>query len=153
MTIICYACARFDAALLTAQSSLYSMAQLVLAYMWGIISDRYGRKQLILMSNTFSTASMLMFGLAGNYTVAAAARILGGAYASCYNADLGSALDVFKWQSQRRMAGGPRDEEINTEPMAYQSISRIIACCSLCLGCLPAACKGHRVCKTLWGAM
>ena len=59
------------------------MAQLVLAYMWGIISDRYGRKQLILMSNLFSTVSMLMFGLAGNYTVAAAARILGGACVSC----------------------------------------------------------------------
>ena len=72
---------------LSVQSSLYSMAQLVLAYMWGIISDRYGRKQLILMSNLFSTASMLMFGLAGNYTVAAAARILGGACVSCYGLD------------------------------------------------------------------
>ena len=67
---------------LAVQSSLYCMAQLVLAYMWGVVSDRYGRKQLILMSNLFSTVSMLMFGLAGNYTVAAAARIIGGACVS-----------------------------------------------------------------------
>ena len=61
------------------QSSLYSMAQLVLAYFWGVVSDRVGRKKLIIMSNFFSTVSMLCFGLAGNYTVAALARILGGA--------------------------------------------------------------------------
>ena len=55
------------------------MAQLVLAFIWGIVSDRCGRKPLIVMSNLFSTISMLMFGLAGNYTAAALARILGGA--------------------------------------------------------------------------
>ena len=55
------------------------MAQLVLAFMWGIVSDRCGRKPLIIMSNFFSTISMLMFGLSGNYMAAALARILGGA--------------------------------------------------------------------------
>ena len=55
------------------------MAQLVLAFMWGIVSDRCGRKPLIIMSNFFSTISMLMFGLSGNYTAAALARIIGGA--------------------------------------------------------------------------
>ena len=64
------------------QSSLYSMAQLVLAYFWGVVSDRVGRKKLIIMSNFFSTVSMLCFGLAGYYTVAALARILGGACVS-----------------------------------------------------------------------
>ena len=72
------------------------MAQLVLAYMWGIISDRYGRKHLILMSNLVSTASMLMFGLAGNYTVAAAARILGGACVSHCGLDYCSSLNPQK---------------------------------------------------------
>jgi len=61
------------------QSSLYSIAQPVLAYTWGVVSDRYGRKRLILMSHFFSTVSMLMFGMAAIYTVAAAARVLGGA--------------------------------------------------------------------------
>ncbi len=65
--------------LVCSQSSLYSMAQLVLAYFWGVVSDRVGRKRLIIMSNLFSTVSMLCFGLAGNYTEAAVARIIGGA--------------------------------------------------------------------------
>ena len=62
------------------QSSFYSLAQLTTAFAWGMVSDRYGRKQLIVMSNFFSTISMLMFGLAGNYTVAAISRVIGGWY-------------------------------------------------------------------------
>ena len=60
------------------QSSFYSLAQLTTAFAWGMVSDRYGRKQLIVMSNLFSTVSMLMFGLAGNYTLAAISRVIGG---------------------------------------------------------------------------
>ena len=44
------------------------------------LSDRYGRKQLIVMSNLFSTVSMLMFGLSGTYPVAAISRVIGGWY-------------------------------------------------------------------------
>ena len=62
------------------QSSFYSLAQLTTAFAWGMVSDRYGRKQLIVMSNFFSTISMLMFGLAGNYTMAAISRVIGGWY-------------------------------------------------------------------------
>ena len=62
------------------QSSFYSLAQLTTAFAWGMVSDRYGRKQLIVMSNFFSTISMLMFGLAGNYTLAAISRVIGGWY-------------------------------------------------------------------------
>ena len=60
------------------QSSFYSLAQLTTAFAWGVVSDRYGRKQLIVMSNLFSTISMLMFGLSGNYTMAALSRAIGG---------------------------------------------------------------------------
>lgn len=60
------------------QSSFYSLAQLTTAFAWGLVSDRYGRKQLIVMSNLFSTISMLMFGLAGNYVMAALSRAIGG---------------------------------------------------------------------------
>ena len=37
------------------QSSFYSLAQLTTAFAWGMVSDRCGRKQLIVMSNFFST--------------------------------------------------------------------------------------------------
>ncbi len=60
------------------QSSFYSLGQLTTAFAWGIVSDRYGRKYLIVLSNFFSTISMIIFGLAPNYTVAALARLLGG---------------------------------------------------------------------------
>lgn len=64
--------------LFVVQSSFYSLAQLTTAFAWGMVSDRYGRKQLIVMSNFFSTISMLMFGLAGDYTTAAISRVIGG---------------------------------------------------------------------------
>ena len=66
------------------QSSFYSLAQLTTAFAWGVVSDRYGRKQLIVMSNLSSTISMLMFGLAGNYVMAALSRAIGGWCVSPY---------------------------------------------------------------------
>lgn len=62
------------------QSSFYSLGQLTTAFAWGTLSDMYGRKRFILMSNTVSTVSMLWFGLAPSYTSAAAARLVGGLF-------------------------------------------------------------------------
>ena len=39
------------------QSSFYSLGQLITAFAWGMASDRFGRKYLIVMSNFFSTVS------------------------------------------------------------------------------------------------
>lgn len=62
------------------QSSFYSLGQLTTAFAWGTLSDMYGRKRFILMSNIVSTLSMLWFGLAPSYTSAAAARLVGGLF-------------------------------------------------------------------------
>ncbi|EIE22258.1 MFS general substrate transporter [Coccomyxa subellipsoidea C-169] len=61
-------------------SSFYSLGQLTTAFAWGTLSDMYGRKRFILMSNIVSTLSMLWFGLAPSYTSAAAARLVGGLF-------------------------------------------------------------------------
>ncbi|CAL8468781.1 g8322 [Coccomyxa elongata] len=61
-------------------SSFYSLGQLTTAFAWGTLSDMYGRKRFILMSNLVSTLSMLWFGLASSYPSAAAARLVGGLF-------------------------------------------------------------------------
>lgn len=47
--------------------------------MWGAVSDKYGRKPIILMGLAGTALSSLVFGFARNIWVALGARIVGGA--------------------------------------------------------------------------
>jgi MFS family permease len=46
--------------------------------LWGTISDRYGRKPIVLSGLIGVALSSLTFGLAKNYWLALAARAIGG---------------------------------------------------------------------------
>lgn len=46
--------------------------------LWGTISDHYGRRPVILCGLAGTALSSLVFGLADNFWVASAARIIGG---------------------------------------------------------------------------
>lgn len=46
--------------------------------LWGSISDRYGRKPIILLGLAGTAVSSLAFGFARNFWIAFAARIVGG---------------------------------------------------------------------------
>lgn len=48
------------------------------AYPWGIISDTYGRKFVLLFSTASSAVLMLAFGFSSSFTYAVAVRILIG---------------------------------------------------------------------------
>ena len=58
--------------------SIFCAAQFVTSYGWGVFSDKYGRKPVLLMSIISGAVSALVFGMAGNYLTAALARLAGG---------------------------------------------------------------------------
>ena len=54
----------------------YAVMQLLFAPVWGRLSDRYGRRPIILVSLAGSAVSALMIGLAGTLLVLFVARVL-----------------------------------------------------------------------------
>lgn len=59
--------------------SAYAVAEALTAMIWGAISDRYGRKPIVLFGLVGVAISSLLFGLAQTYWVALLARFVGGA--------------------------------------------------------------------------
>lgn len=57
----------------------YAVAEALTSMMWGAISDRYGRKPVVLFGLCGVALSSLLFGLARKYWVALLARFVGGA--------------------------------------------------------------------------
>jgi len=62
--------------------STYSLMQLICAPIWGIISDRYGRKPILAIGVLGYTITLFLFGLAQNFTVLFLARTLSGILSS-----------------------------------------------------------------------
>lgn len=59
--------------------SAYAVAEALTAMVWGAVSDRYGRKPVVLFGLCGVALSSLLFGLAKQYWVALLARFVGGA--------------------------------------------------------------------------
>ncbi|KXJ95686.1 major facilitator superfamily domain-containing protein [Microdochium bolleyi] len=59
--------------------SAYAVAEAITAMGWGALSDRYGRKPIVLIGLGGVALSSLIFGLAQSYWVALLARFIGGA--------------------------------------------------------------------------
>jgi DHA1 family multidrug resistance protein-like MFS transporter len=62
--------------------SVYALMQLIFSPMWGELSDRYGRRPIILLGLIGNGLSMLLMGLASQLWMLFAARILSGFLAS-----------------------------------------------------------------------
>lgn len=60
-------------------TSAFTFAEFSTGVMWGRLSDRLGRKPILLTGLCGTGLSVLMFGFAPNLWVALAARALGGA--------------------------------------------------------------------------
>lgn len=58
--------------------SAFALAEACTAMAWGSVSDRIGRKPVILFGLAGTAVSNLMFGFAKNYWVALVARVIGG---------------------------------------------------------------------------
>jgi DHA1 family tetracycline resistance protein-like MFS transporter len=64
--------------LVTWLGASYSLMQFVFAPFWGRLSDRIGRRPVILVSILFGVAGYVAFGLAGSLPILFAARMLSG---------------------------------------------------------------------------
>ncbi len=59
--------------------SAYAVAETITAMGWGILSDRFGRKPIVLFGLGGVALSCLIIGLAESYWMVLAARFIGGA--------------------------------------------------------------------------
>jgi predicted MFS family arabinose efflux permease len=75
-------------------STGYSLMQLVFAPIWGALSDRVGRRPVLLLSIAMTAVAFLIYGLAGGFAMLLASRLFAGvataniAIAQAYVADV-----------------------------------------------------------------
>lgn len=72
----------------------YALMQFLFAPAWGRLSDRYGRRPVILVALAGSAVSSLLIGLAGSLLVLFIARILNGISGASYSAAQAYVADV-----------------------------------------------------------
>jgi len=60
-------------------TSAFAFAEFTTGMMWGRISDKFGRKPVLIMGLVGTMLSMLIFGFAKSFPVALVARAVGGA--------------------------------------------------------------------------
>ncbi|KAH0604962.1 uncharacterized protein H6S33_004944 [Morchella sextelata] len=58
--------------------SSFAFSETLTSHLWGTLSDKYGRKPIILLGLAGSLLSLLLYGLAPNIALAMTARIVGG---------------------------------------------------------------------------
>ncbi len=58
--------------------SIYSLLQFIFAPIWGSLSDKHGRKKILLITIGGLAVSYLIWGFAGNFWILILARIIGG---------------------------------------------------------------------------
>lgn len=90
---------------LTALMAAFSFAQFFAAPYWGQVSDRIGRKPVLLLSLACSAVSYIWLGLAGTLWMLFAARLLGGAGAGNIAAAQAYVTDVTSPENRAKGIG------------------------------------------------
>ena len=83
----------------------YAVMQLLFAPVWGRLSDRYGRRPIILVSLAGSALSALLIGVAGTLLVVFLARLLQGIAGASYAAAQAYVADVTTEKERARGMG------------------------------------------------
>ena len=83
----------------------YAVAQLLFAPVWGRLSDRYGRRPVILASLAGSAVAALLIGLAGTLVLLFIARVLQGVAGASYAAAQAYVADVTTARERARGMG------------------------------------------------
>lgn len=83
----------------------YSLCQLVAAPFWGRMSDRHGRRPILMTSLAGACVSYLILGFAGNVWWLLASRMLGGFMAGNISAAFAYASDVSEPQNRAASLG------------------------------------------------
>ncbi|MFN8110228.1 MAG: MFS transporter [Thermoleophilia bacterium] len=86
-------------------SASYSLMQVLFAPLWGRLSDRVGRRPVILVTLAGSALSSLMIGLAGSLAVLFVARMLNGISGASYAAAQAYVADVTTREERARGMG------------------------------------------------
>ncbi|SAM03666.1 hypothetical protein [Absidia glauca] len=73
-------------------TSVFSAAQFISAIPWGLLSDRFGRKPIILIGLSSTTISMLLFGLSSSFAFAITVKFVSGLMITF---GLGTTVGVF----------------------------------------------------------
>lgn len=60
-------------------TSAFAFAEFTTGVVWGGISDRYGRKPVLIMGLVGTMLSMILFGFSTSFPMAVVARAVGGA--------------------------------------------------------------------------
>jgi MFS transporter, DHA1 family, tetracycline resistance protein len=92
--------------LLTPLLGVYSLCQLIATPLWGRLSDRYGRRPILISSMAGACASYLMMGFASNIWWLLAARVLGGFMAGNLATIMAYASDVSAPKDRAKALGG-----------------------------------------------
>ncbi len=83
--------------------AIYSLMQFIFSPFWGDLSDRYGRKPLLLMGTIGNGLTMIGFGLSGNLWMLFIFRALGGILSS---ATLPTAMAFISDSTSEKDRGG-----------------------------------------------
>ena len=83
----------------------YAVMQLLFAPVWGRLSDRHGRRPIILISLAGSAVSALMIGVAGTLVILWIARVLQGIAGASYAAAQAYVADVTTKEERARGMG------------------------------------------------
>ena len=82
--------------------SLYSLLQFVAAPFWGGVSDHWGRRKTLLVTNVGLAASYLLWIFSGSFTLLVLARILGGLMGGNISVATAAVADVTSPQNRAR---------------------------------------------------
>jgi predicted MFS family arabinose efflux permease len=83
----------------------FSVAQLLCAPLWGAVSDRIGRKPVLVVSLVGTAAGSLLTGLAGSLPLVFAGRILDGASGASVSVAQASVADIAPPSERARLFG------------------------------------------------
>jgi MFS transporter, DHA1 family, tetracycline resistance protein len=105
--LVPYMGVRFNAppAWITPIMGAYSLCQLIAAPFWGRLSDRYGRRPILMTSLAGACVSYLILGFAGNIWWLLVSRMLGGFMAGNISAAFAYASDVSEPQKRAASLG------------------------------------------------
>lgn len=85
--------------------SIYAAMQFVFAVLWGALSDRVGRKPILLISLAGTVASSIWMGLAGSLLALFAARAVAGAMGGSVNVAQAYVADLTEPADRSRVMG------------------------------------------------
>ena len=85
--------------------SLYSLLQFVFAPIWGALSDRRGRRHVLLLTVSGTTLSYVLWFFSGSFLLFVIARLIGGAFAGNLSVATAAVADVTTRENRAKGMG------------------------------------------------